>query len=232
MLGLNLFCSSLVLSLAATQQLLTAATLGQSITGTGGRGILFPNVLPVSQSNFIPVIDSNGVTQLMASPATHSSSLPAQGVPPIVFLGPGNIPLLPATQPGMYLLNTSADVQQQQQQQSPATTVAPSLSAVTTQPSYIVFPQSFQMPQTLTLEQLQALSATIQQQKQQDQQQVDGRHNIETQRQTDTIPDGISSRPSNHNINGDEVEEHFARALGEKWQQFKKDGSPQKKIST
>ncbi len=213
---------SLVLSMAATQQLITAATLGQS--GGGGRGLLFPSVLPASQSSFIPVVDSNGVTQFMASPSTHSSSLSApQTVPPIIFLGPGNIPLLSTTQPGMYLVNAAADqssTQQQQQQQS--SPVNHSLSAVTTQPSYIVFPQSFQMPQTLSMEQLQALSASFPQQRP-DQQQVDGR-NVESTRK-------ISSKRHN-SMSGDEVEEHFARALGEKWQQFKKDPNPQSKIST
>ena len=206
--------------MAATQQFITAATIGQS--GGGGRGLLFPSVLPTSQSSFIPVVDSNGVTQLMASPSTHSSSLPAsQTVPPIIFLGPGNIPLLSATQPGMYLVNASADQSsiQQQQQSSP---VNHSLSAVNTQPSYIIFPQSFQMPQTLSMEQLQALSASFPQQRP-DQQQVDGR-NIESTRK-------ISSE-RHDSMNGDEVEEHFARALGEKWQQFKKDPNPHSKIST
>lgn len=236
----------IVFSLAAAQQLLTAASLGQS---SGGRSLIYPNILPVSQSSLIPVVDSNGVTQLMAaaSPAsTHSSQPTPQTVPPIVFLGPGGIPLLPAaaaaTQPaGMYLVNPPAT----DLQRSPSATsvTLPSLSAVaTSQPSYIVFPQSFQMPQTLSLEQLQSLSASIQHQRQEQLQQV--RHGRGGQtppptRQTGSNSDVVNPptvKPihvnNHHNINGDEVEEHFARALGEKWHQFKKDGSPPNKIST
>lgn len=233
---------TLVLSLAAAQQLLTAASLGQSVGGSSGRSLIYPNILPVSQSNLIPVVDSNGVTQLMASPATHSSTLPQ---PPIVFLGPGGIPLLPAAtaQTGMYLVNTPStdlsSVQHQQQQQQPSPTAAtnPSITptVATSQPSYIVFPQSFQMPQTLTLEQLQNLSATIQHQRQE---QLHGQVAASPTQNSGNSNNNIIPLPvrpitnNHHNVNGDEVEEHFARALGEKWHQFKKDGSPPNKIST
>ena len=228
-----------MLSLTAAQQLIAAATLGQPVAG-GGRGLLFPNLLPVSQqSNFIPVVDSNGVPQLMASSATHCPSLSTQGVPPIVFLGPGNIPFLPAAQPSMYLVNPSTDLSslQHPQQPSPPPSMQPTLSGITTQPSYIVLPQqSFHMPQSLTLEQLQALSTSYLQQRQEQLPQSIDIRRLEPARQMMNNSGSVSSRPSidsNHSTDGDEVEEHFARALGDKYKKvLKGSSSSPNKVST
>ena len=218
------YCS-LALPMTATQQFLSA-TLGQQA------GLVFPGVTPTlsaPQSNVIPVLDGNGIPQFIAT----SSSNPQQGVSPVFFLGPGGgIPVLP--QPGVVFVNPT-DLSSLQQTSSMNTTQnIPSTQLA--QPSYIIVPPSFQAPFGLTPEQISALTASIQQQQNQQQQQ---QHNQQQQKQqvedtnkqsnvgtpsrsAELKRDTVGRVHSRHITDGDSVEEHFARALGEQWRQVKK----------
>lgn len=205
-------------------------------------GTIFPGIVPalptMTTPNFIPIIDNSGIPQFIAAPtvAAPSSSSPTSqpGTSPILYIGPGGIPLL--AQPGVMFVN-STDLQRSPVTLAGATPMAVP-STTNTTPNYIVIPPTFQNF-GLTMEQLATL-ASFQQQQQQQQQQS---HLLQPQKVnvdlTSSSTDGRSSVGSSgslegreevsHSSNmqshpladGDSVEEHFARALGDQWHQVK-----------
>ena len=174
-------------------------------------------------SNWIPVIDN---AQLFTAPPTMAAT-PGTLQPqtsPVFFIGPSNIPML--TPSGVVFINPATDVQQRSHVVSSGNTPLPVPSNTSNIPNYIILPPTFSTNPVnfgLTLEQLN--SSNFQRQQHNSHQKI----NIDL-----TSPDDNSSVDSNcsmemHeelsrsvNVPGvDSVEEHFARALGDQWNEVK-----------
>lgn len=183
-----------------TQQQLLAVAAAAGMTQPAG-SILLPQLASSATANpsFIPIIDSNGVPQLMATstPATsvaaatqavngaHTSNGGGGGgggsssSSPVILLGPGNVPVVP---PGFFFINPSdlSSVQTTSAVNAAAAGLVnfsnQSIRTSTSSPGYILIPPSTVQPPVniggLTQEQLLTLATLQQQQLQQQQQQV------------------------------------------------------------
>lgn len=163
---------------------------------------------------------------------------------PMVILGAnggiGGIPLL--RQPGMVLVNPQSDITSLPQIMNLA---APTPTAIPSSQGYIFLsqPTAFQLPPTafqlplgfaITAEQLTQQSAQQTKMESTDRQSngqsvdgrsvdgrsVDGRSSVGSNSSVEVKEDLVKTRNSSEG--SDSVEEHFARALGDQWQQLKR----------
>lgn len=156
---------------------------------------------------------------------------------PMVILGAnggiGGIPLL--RQPGMVLVNPQSDITSLPQIMNLA---APTPTAIPSSQGYIFLsqPTAFQLPLgfAITAEQLTQQSAQQTKMESTDRQSngqsvdgrsvdgrsVDGRSSVGSNSSVEVKEDLVKTRNSSEG--SDSVEEHFARALGDQWQQLKR----------
>ena len=186
-----------------------------------------PQLIPLTQQHGTSVYTSANGTDKTNSQikALYGGSQALAQQPLVLFGANGSIPVL-TRPPGMVLVNPQSDVTSLPQIMSLAAST-PAIAMTGTQ-SYILLPQpTFQSPVGLAVTADQLALLTQQSVKTDS---TDGRSSVDSNNSSSMeVRDEpvLPAKARNSSEGSDSVEEHFARALGDQWQQLKRNNPAQ-----